>query len=167
MRPLVPLLLIAAMSGGTAACGDSEEPTSAAARKLPAPTVTATPIVSEGELGRPTIVPAQANLFGSGREHPPGPGEGGAGVLPPSWRLPDGSQRVVTFPSTSGRVSPITIAEQNGPEGDGIGATDVTSFGGISGIVHRRNGMFLAGVFLTDDPPSGQPGQLAVRYSWP
>jgi hypothetical protein len=34
------------------------------------------------------------------------------------------------------------------------GPTDVTSYEGISGIVHRGNGMFLTGVFLTDDPPS-------------
>jgi hypothetical protein len=34
------------------------------------------------------------------------------------------------------------------------GETDIDSYGGISGIVDRRNGMFLVGVFLTDDPPS-------------
>ena len=43
-----------------------------------------------------------------------------------------------------------------GPAGDGIGATDVASHGGISGIVHRHNGMFLVGVFLTDDRPGKQ-----------
>ena len=33
----------------------------------------------------------------------------------------------------------------------------MTSYGGISGIVHRRNGMFLVGVFLTDDPAPRPP----------
>ena len=42
----------------------------------------------------------------------------------------------------------------NGAAGDGIGPTDVKSFQGISGVVHRTNGMFLVGVFLTDAPPS-------------
>lgn len=47
--------------------------------------------------------------------------------------------RVVTLPSTTGRVTAIAgNARENGPEGDGIGATDVTSFGGISGIVGRH-----------------------------
>jgi hypothetical protein len=150
MTRLTPLLLIGALSSGLAACG-SEDP---AARKTPAPS--ATPVVAEGELGRPTAVPAQANLFGAGREQPPAPGEGGPGVPPPGWQLPDGARRVVTFPLTTGRVTPINGgADENGPEGDRIGGTDVSSFGGISGIVHQRNGMFLAGVFLTDDPPSG------------
>jgi hypothetical protein len=30
----------------------------------------------------------------------------------------------------------------------------VNSYEGISGLVHGGNGMFLAGVFLSDDPPS-------------
>jgi hypothetical protein len=158
MSRLAALAPIAAMAIGLAACGDSEDPTAAAARTTPAPSATAAaaPAVAEGELGRPAAVPGQANLFGAGREQPPAPGDGGPGVLPTSWRLPDGARRVVTFPSATGRVNPIEgVAARNGPEGDGIGGTDVTSFGGISGILHGRNGMFLAGVFLTDAPPSG------------
>ena len=31
-----------------------------------------------------------------------------------------------------------------------MGPTDVHTYRGISGIVHRRNGMFLVGVFLPD-----------------
>jgi hypothetical protein len=154
MTRLTPLLVIGALSGGLAACGDSEDPTPAAARTTPAPS--ATPVVAEGELGSPTAVPAQANLFGAGRDEPPAPGDGGAGVPPPFWRLPDGVRRVVTFPRATGRVTPIEgRSAENGAEGDRIGGTDVKSYGGISGIVHDRNGMFLAGVFLADDPPSG------------
>ena len=155
MTRLTPLLPIAAMAIGLAACGGGEDPTAATAQTTPAPSATA-PVAAEGELGRPAAVPGQANLFGAGREQPPAPGGGGSGVLPTSWRLPDGARRVVTFPSATGRVNPIEgAAPENGPAGDGIGGTDVTSFGGISGIAHGRNGMFLAGVFLTDDPPAG------------
>jgi hypothetical protein len=159
MSRLRPIVLIGALSSGLMACGDSGDATSPAADRRPpvASATAAAPASPEGELGRPAAVPAQANLFGAGRRQPPAPGEGGPGVLPTSWRLPEGADRVVTFPSTTGRVTPIVgFADENGPEGDGIGATDVTSFGGISGIVHDRNGMFLAGVFLTDDPPSGR-----------
>ena len=75
-------------------------------------------------------------------------------MKPTVWQLPKGSDRVVTVPSVTGQVTPIVgNAGSNGPEGDGIGATDVYSWHGISGIVHRRNGMFLVGVFLGDDPP--------------
>jgi hypothetical protein len=62
MTRLAPLLVIGALSSGLAACGDSEAPTGAATRKAPAPSATA--VVAEGELGRPTAVPAQANLYG-------------------------------------------------------------------------------------------------------
>jgi hypothetical protein len=159
MTRLTPLLLIGVLASGLTACG-SEDP---AARKTPAPS--ATPVVADGELGRPTAVPAQANLFGAGREQPPAPGEGGAGVSPPGWELPAGPRRVVTFPHTTGRVTPIEGgAGENGAEGDRIGGTDVSSFGGISGIVHERNGMFLAGVFLTDDTPS-RPAPPRLDFS--
>jgi hypothetical protein len=100
----------------------------------------------------PVTVSGQANIFGAGRDFAPGPG--GGGVLPPSVRLPDGSS-VVTFPEVTGEVSPRAgEREPNGPGGDGKGKTDINSYDGISGIVHRRNGMFLVGLFLTEKPPS-------------
>ena len=164
MRRLAPVLLIAAATG-LAACGEDEEPTVAAASARSTPSATAETAVAEAELGRPAVVPGQANLYGAGREQPPAPGSGGPGVLPTSWRLPEGTQRVVTIPSATGLVCPIDGgAAENGPEGDGIGKTDVTSFGGISGIVHRRNGMFLAGVFLTDEPAS-EPAPPRLNFT--
>ena len=57
---------------------------------------------------------------------------------------------MVTFPRITGRVSPINPSEANGAAGDRIGPTDVKTYRGISGIVHRRNGMFLVGVFGPD-----------------
>jgi len=100
-------------------------------------------------------VPATANIFGAGRKAPPSPGGGGAGTMPPFVVLPAGESIVLTFPRVEGSVNPIiSYPDWNGPEGDKTGPTDVQSFQGISGITHRTNGMFLAGVFLTDAPAS-------------
>jgi hypothetical protein len=163
MRTLASLLVIG-VSGALAACGNgdgsgpSDDQTRPARSATPQPARSPTrqaPVIAEGQLGRPETVSAQANIFGAGQDEPPAPAGGGPGVLPPVWRLQRGSERVVTFPSVTGRVNPIVdSATANGPGGDRVGPTDVTSYGGISGIVHRRNGMFLVGVFLTDDPPS-------------
>jgi hypothetical protein len=114
-------------------------------------------------------VPARANIFGSGQAEPPDPGGGGAGVLPPTVPLPPGAKRVVTFPSVTGRVNPIMDYDDwNGPAGDGVGGTNVESFGGISGIVHAANGMFLVGVFLSDGlPPTPEPSRLDFTNGMP
>jgi hypothetical protein len=100
------------------------------------------------------MVSGQANIFGAGSDFAPSPGGGGGGVVPPSVQVPEGST-VVTFPRIRGRVTPrMGVMGYNGPGGDGEGETDIDSYGGISGIVDRRNGQFLVGVFLTDDSPS-------------
>jgi len=100
-------------------------------------------------------VSAQANIYGAGRDAPPAPGGGGGGELPPVYLLPAGTSRVITFPKIRGQVNPIVMNPFfNGPDGDHIGGTDVMSLDGISGIVHRTNGMFLVGVFLPDAPAS-------------
>jgi hypothetical protein len=150
MSRLAFLLVIGAASGGLVSCGDGEGDGSGA-------TAGEVPNAGEAQPGDRRTVSAQANIFGAGREEPPpSPGGGGSGVKPPVWRLPPGSNRVVTVPSVAGQVTPIVgKAGRNGPEGDGIGGTDVYSWHGISGIVHRRNGMFLVGVFLGDGPPKG------------
>ncbi len=156
MSRLTSILMMGALTGALGACGDAEEPRRAAAVQTPAsPAATPTvPTAHKGRLGRPATVPAAANVFGAGRTQPPAPGGGGAGVLPTVWRLPAGAHRVVRIPKATGLVNPIAgSAGDNGPGGDRVGPTDVTSYGGISGIVHRRNGMFLTGVFLADGPP--------------
>lgn len=100
-------------------------------------------------------VSAYANIFGAGYPTAQDPGGGGAGSLPPVWRLPPGSERVVTFPRITGKVTPISGERAlNGPEGDRVGPTDIDSWRGISGIIDRGNGMFLVGVFLSDAEPS-------------
>ncbi len=99
------------------------------------------------EPAQKTVV-ATANIFGAGGSAP-APSGGGRGTPPPMWQLPARGTRIVTFPRIVGAVTPISgAAQNNGAAGDGIGPTDVTSWGGISGIVHGRNGMFLVGVFL-------------------
>jgi hypothetical protein len=149
MMRMRTLLSAGAVSACVAGCGAADPPrTAVEARAVP----TATPGVEVvGELDEPVRVPGTANIFGAGRERPPAPGGGGVGVLPPRWML-DGTTapRVVTFPRITGSVSPIDASESNGPGGDRIGPTDVSSYRGISGIRHQRNGMFLVGVFLPD-----------------
>ena len=161
MSARAPLVLIAVLAAGMAACGEEESAPPTAARTTAA---RAAPEAA-GELGRPATGPAKANIFGAGLAQPPEPGGGGAGVLPPGWRLPDGENRVVTVPRAAGRVKPIDdIPAANGPAGDKIGVTDVESHGGISGIAHRHNGMFLVGVFLTDDPPA-EPAPPSLDFT--
>jgi hypothetical protein len=158
---MVVLLSLAVALGG---CGGNE--TGAGGPETGVPTTTgssqATPTAADpsasdkkGELGIPEQVRATANVFSAGRDELAQPGGGGGGGFPPVWELPPGSDRVVTFPSVTGEVNPIVNqVDYNGPEGDGRGPTDVNSYEGISGLVHGGNGMFLAGVFLTDEPPS-------------
>lgn len=146
-------LLAAATFGGTVACGG---PSSGGSGGTPA----------ADEPTPPITVSARANIFGAGHDAAPGPGGGGPGVLPPVLPLPTGADRVLTFPSVTGSVNPISgEADFVGAAGDGgrFGTTDVASFGGISGITHRHNGMFLVGVLLTDTPPSAAaPARLDV-----
>jgi hypothetical protein len=107
----------------------------------------------------PRPVLATANIFGAGYNDAPAPGGGGGGTAPPGWRLPPGEGGVVTFPSITGSVTPLSgSSPDNGPEGDhganGFGPSDFESLRGISGIVDSKNKMFLVGVFLGDGEPS-------------
>ena len=151
MRGRSWLLVIALVTGALSACGGEDPaPTAPAAATAVPPAAD----LAEERLGRPAAVSGQANIFGAGRAEPPQPGGGGAGKPPPGWQLSNVAGGVLTVRS-AGRVNPIVgDVEDNGASGDGLGPTDVTSYQGISGIVDRRNGMFLVGVFLTDDPPS-------------
>jgi hypothetical protein len=149
-----------------AACGGGESPTAGGSmtQGSTAPAATAGPTASTEAASCPAsliMVSGQANIFGAGSDFAPGPGGEGGGVVPPSWQLPEGT-RVVTFPNTTGLVTPMqALVDPGGPGGDRQGATDITSYGGISGIIDRRNGMFLVGAFLTDDPPeSPAPNRL-------
>jgi hypothetical protein len=101
-----------------------------------------------------TRVSGKANIFGAGSDFAPSPGGESGGVVPPVVELPQNSS-VITVRAITGKVSPMKpLVGYGGAGGDGKGATDITSYGGISGIVDRRNGMFLVGVLLSDAPPS-------------
>jgi hypothetical protein len=145
-------VLTACSGGGNKAEGGSMTQTS------PSAATTAPHASTEGEgTSCPaglTMVSGQANIFGAGSDFAPGPGGESGGLVPPSVELPEGLS-VITIPTITGKVSPMSaLVGYNGAGGDGKGATDITSYGGISGIVDRRNGMFLVGVFLTNEAPS-------------
>lgn len=117
----------------------------------------------EPEFGKPVTVSAQANIFGAGRVEPPSPGGGGGGELPPVWSLPKGT-KTVSFRSITGSITGLVggIAE-HGPEGTHTVTSNVDSFEGISGVIHKRRADYLVGVFLTDEPPGSKaPPRLEV-----
>jgi hypothetical protein len=140
-----------------AACGGGERGSMTQASTTRAAMTEPAASTIAGEASCPAglaMVSGQANIFGAAASFAPAPGGESGGVLPSSVELPEGST-VVTFPTITGSVTPMQgLADRNGPGGDKEGATDITSYGGISGVVDRRNGMFLVGVFLTDYPPS-------------
>lgn len=100
------------------------------------------------------------NVFGAGRTSPPAPGGGGGGTLPQMLQLPAvQSGAYFSLAAAFGEVSCCSggFGSFNGPDGgsNASGNTDVNSFGGISGLTHSGKTMFLAGVFLSDEEPSG------------
>jgi hypothetical protein len=159
------LVAAAAVAGVLAACGGGDDRGAAGTQ----PETTTEPAVTTAGgttnasgteeascPGESVMVSAQANIFGAGLDYAPGPGGGGGGEVPPARMLPKGTS-AVTFPTVTGEVSPRVVnggGDYYGPQGDANGETDIDSYGGISGILDRRHGMFLVGVFLTDDPPS-------------
>ena len=109
-------------------------------------------------------VAAQANIYGAGHATAPGPAGSGAGSLPPVFQFV--GPVVFTFEAT-GQVS-YNGANFYGADGAqflGGAPTDMTSFGGISGIAHDSSTMFLVGVFLNDQEPGGDaPSRLQFSY---
>ena len=132
---------------------------SRSARQLPSPTPTPAPATCPTGEENCQIVLSTANIFGAGHDAPPAPGGGGPGTLPPMWDVPPGST-TMTVPAVTGRVKAISDRIfDSGGEGSDAWTTNITSTGGISGIVHPDRGLFLVGVFLTDAPPSGEGPQ--------
>jgi hypothetical protein len=160
MRQITLVLAVAAM-GALTACnggGNQAEVGSMTQTSTSSAATIAPQASTEGEgAACPaglTVVSGQANIFGAGSDFAPAPGGESGGVVPPSVELPGGST-AVTIPTITGKVSPMSaLVGYNGAGGDRKGSTDITSYSGVSGIVDGRNGMFLVGVFLTDEPPS-------------
>lgn len=105
------------------------------------------------------IVPVdgKAAIFDAGRDVPTLDGQ-----LPPMLAVPDGAN-FVTLPEVTGLVRAHHSLEWAGPDGNTstLNDTDISSFQGISGLVHPAT-LPLVGVFLTDDLPeeSGTPSRL-------
>jgi hypothetical protein len=110
-------------------------------------------------------IDARANIFGAGHSIPPAPDGGGGGLLPSLLTFSPGSNLLLTFSSVTGLVSCCFQpgSPYNGPDGggDASGTTDITSYGGISGIVRGDRTMFLVGIFLdASEPIDPAPGRL-------
>jgi hypothetical protein len=108
-----------------------------------------------------------ANIFGAGDTIAPAPGGGSGGALPPGCgRTPPWQNGVLTFSNVSGTISLAAgLGVLNGPDGNPSFATDISSFGGISGIKHDGSG-FLVGVFLGEtEPTDPAPAVLDFRSS--
>ena len=169
--PLASLVLL-----GIAACaGSAQTPSPAPPSRTPAASIEATsspppptprPTISPAATPRcPTdalgttindalTVRATANIFGAGLDVPPGPGGGGVGTLPAAYELP-ADATVVVFEGITGCVNPVSgQAPWNGPGGALTGPTNVESLGGVSGVLHDTNTMFLVGVFAAEQPPA-------------
>jgi len=113
-------------------------------------------------------VDASANIFGAGRNIPPAPGGGGGGSLPPQISFPAYSYRSIEFTDIHGTTSKMrkagtcVIEDPDGTTECG-GGTNISSFGGISGIRHDSKAMFLVGVFLGElEPGAPAPQPLDV-----
>ena len=93
-------------------------------------------------------VSAQANIYGSGHASAPNPAGSGGGILPPVFQFV--GPGVFTF-GAMGQVSYNGVNFYGADGAQYLGAaTDMESFGGISGIVQSSRTMFLVGVFLSD-----------------
>ena len=111
-------------------------------------------------------IDGQANIFGAGHASPPAPGGESPGQSPPGYTFTAAPGQVLNFSSVTGIV---TCCESNlgaygtGPDGGphASGDTDITSFGGVSGILHSSRTMFLVGVFLdANEPVDPAPARL-------
>jgi hypothetical protein len=74
--------------------------------------------------------------------------------------------QILTFSSVTGMVG-CNFVVTNGPDGTcfpGVN-TNVTSYGGLSGIDVYRANMFLVGVFLDNTEPGG-PGPSVLKYNY-
>jgi hypothetical protein len=111
-------------------------------------------------------VGGDANIFGSGHLSPPAPAGGNGGAMPAGISIPAGDDLILRFSSVTGLVTMTKSFGLNGPDGNlGFLPSNLSSFGGLSGIQHDGNG-FLAGVFLgPDEPVDPAPPALDFRTS--
>ena len=103
-------------------------------------------------------VSGKANIFGAGHAAAPDvEGHGGAGILPPVVSLPSQPGLAVTFGPVTGMACCNAEPVCFGPDGGRFGSytqTVISSYGGISGILHGESVMFLVGVFINGQEPT-------------
>ena len=99
------------------------------------------------------------NIFGAGHASAPN-----GGLLPVQIPLPaDSAGEAIVVSNASGHVTMGVNAPSPGPDGgyDPDLATNVTSLGGISGVIGDPGlGAFLGGVFTSDSEPTDAPPTL-------
>ncbi len=98
------------------------------------------------------------NIWGAGLTAAPDPGGDGGGVVPYQAHLPR-STATVTFSKVKGVVS--YGVGSNGPDGATTDFdTDITSTGGVSGLMDTDQYFYLVGVFLGKGQPASAPTTL-------
>ena len=111
----------------------------------------------------PLTVTAMDNIWGAGLTTAPDPGGYGGGVVPVQVAIPQGA-KWVTFPHVTGSVSFGQRGESNpnGPDGnpDAKLNTNISAFGGISGLQDTASYFYLVGVFLHGKQPASPPATL-------
>ncbi len=114
--------------------------------------------ISGVNLAGRVAVDGRTNIFGAGHTTAPAPNGGGGGLLPIAIPLAvQSSPLVLTFGAITGQIIGNTSRCQfNGPDGGTVcrQSTNVSSFGGISGIRHDSRTVFLVGVFLDGSEPN-------------
>ena len=111
-------------------------------------------------------VNAAGNVFAAGVG---GLTANGGGHKPTVLELPTMRNPFIVFTSVLGTVSCCGGGSMfNGPEGGTFagGSTDITSSGGISGVIDHNRTMFLVGVFVgSPGPKAPGPERLDVTYA--
>ena len=113
-------------------------------------------------------ISGDSNIFGAGKTSAPAPGGGTGGQLPPMFNFAAAAGQVLTFSNISGSVnysaSPATSTNGVGDGRAFLSGTNMSSYGGISGIRNDNAIGFLVGVFLNDSEPTGS-GPSALDFT--
>ena len=113
-------------------------------------------------------ISGDSNIFGAGKISAPAPGGGTGGQLPPMFNFAAAAGQVLTFSNISGIVnfsaSPATSTNGIGDGRAFLSGTNISSYGGISGIRNDNAIAFLVGVFLNDSEPTGS-GPSALDFT--
>ena len=110
-------------------------------------------------------ISAYSNILGAGKTSAPAPGGGWGGQLPPIFNFAAAAGQVLTFSNISGSInysgSPATSTNGIGDGRNFLYNTNISSYGGISGIRNDNAIAFSVGVFLNDSEPTGSgPSRL-------